>query len=43
MKLEKALKIIWNNIPQSKINDLILSMDKRVIELAKNKGFSTHY
>jgi transposase len=41
--LFEALKVEWNNIPQTIINNLILSMPRRCAEVMKNKGFYTKY
>lgn len=43
LELKQAATDIWENMPVSYINKLIFSMPRRVHELYKNQGQSTHY
>ena len=42
-ELKELLTELWCDIPQSKIDNLILSVPKRIAELIKAKGGATSY
>ena len=42
-QLKWAIEMEWEAIPQAKINEYVLQMPDRIMEVVKRKGLSTQY